>query len=131
MGNFEALVNAYMDAKTNYDTWHLKRQDLTHRRPETPLQFNSLAEADKFKVILDDYEAGIEAMEREETDCVKQMAALGKQILNLLKVKNAWVKAGDYAVGFYCDTWGGMHYELEVRRWSEDLPKLPDHTYYP
>lgn len=129
--NFEALVKAYVSAEADRSIQHSKLEDFIRHNPETPNQFNSLEEANKFQAMLGDWENVREAIKDKEIEYRNQVVALGKQILNLLNVPNTWVKAGDYAVGFYYDTWGGGHYELEIRKWSEDLPKLTDKTYYP
>ena len=126
----ENLVREYMQVEAEYNHWKEKREFLTKRRPEIPITFDSLEEAKRFKVMVDDYEDELKVVKDKMHECLLQQATLGKEILNLLPIRNVWVRAGDYAVGFYYDVWGGGHYELSVKPWNDNLPKLVDHTYY-
>ena len=129
--SLETLVKAYVSAEAEYARWGAKGEFNAKRKPEAPIAFNSLEEAMKFRAMKDDYEAEMEAIRNKRQECLKQQATLGKEILNLLPVANAWIRVGDYAVGFHYDTWGGGHYEIRVEAWSDHLPDLSDHTDYP
>ncbi|MBA7676494.1 hypothetical protein ES703_84736 [subsurface metagenome] len=60
-----------------------------------------------------------------------ELRAFSVAIMDSLPVKGAWVKVGDYAVGKYYSSWGGGHYDLSVKKWSDTLPELYDQTYFP
>lgn len=61
----------------------------------------------------------------------KQLSEVEAEIIQLVPVENTWIKVGNYAVGTYTDSWGGIHTKLEIRDWAEDLPKLHNRLNYP
>jgi hypothetical protein len=135
--NLEVLVKAYVSAEKDYDATRAEYERLSRHSPSIPELCYSLEEAKEYKARLNAHEAEVQTLGRKKTEFSQQIEVLKKQILELLPIKNIWVKAGDYAVGYYYDVWGGGHYDIEIKPWTElakyeadSLPKLTDRIHY-
>lgn len=55
-------------------------------------------------------------------------------IIGMLPFKNTWIKVNildkSYGVGFYHDSYGGLHSKLEIMAWSSEMPELNDQLDY-
>lgn len=106
----------------------LKEDDI--EIPVKPISFNSIGEAEVFKL---QYENKHKEKELFKTGIAKIneiLDRLEKEIIYKLPFRNTWFKVKDKAVGVKTDAWGGYHDVLVICDWHDDLSKLEDSIYY-
>ena len=105
----------------------------SHRKlePVRVYQFNCLDEMIAYQRKKQEWEYRLNILEDRLHNQHNRLQNLEQQIIEMLPVKNAWVKAGNVAVSFYYDTWGGGHYDLDIKAWEENMQPNRDKTEYP
>lgn len=127
--NLECLVKAHIDATA--DRAIVKRDLVNLPPPVCPKAVSSLSELKKYSNLRKKFEAQSDQLDSRVVEIDGQIKALEKDIIALIPVKCVWVRAGDYAVSYYHDCWGGGHYDIEIKKWRDNLPEQKDKTYYP
>ena len=127
--NLETLIAAYQNAEAELKALQESRQNL--KAPERPLRVNSLSELSHYSQLRKQFEDKQKPLQKRVDDIRLSLSGLKRDIIDLIPEKNIWIRVNSWAVSTYWDVWGGGHYEIEIRRWSDSLPKQADRTYYP
>lgn len=125
----EALVARYLELRDQNEALALKARTLTPL--ELPSTAQTLEQLESYREQSDQHNKLIVETREEIKKLTSEVHSVIQAIKYSLPVSGVWVKVGEYAVGKHWDVWGGGHYELDIRQWSDDLPKLKDRNFYP
>lgn len=125
----DELVKEYIDTRDAVQ--HLSEEEKKLCLPYKPTAVEKIGLLDEYENSRRNYEIEKSKVKANRIQLMEDLRRVTVEIARLIEVNEVWVKSGDYAVGVYADACGGMHSEVEVRDWSEDLPELKDRLSYP
>ena len=125
----EQLVVEYVETLSRIK--ELAMQLKQCKEPEKPTGIVSLEKLEQYKAECAQIAAFKLTIQDQSASNNNQLKPLPEMIIKIIGVKGVWVEAGQYAVGFYWDIWGGGHFDLAVAPKTGELPSLLDRTYYP
>ena len=128
-GTLEQLVVEYVETLNRSKELTMQLEQC--KEPKKPTGIVRLEELEQYKAECAQIAVARLSIQDQKALENKRLKTLQEKIINTIGIKGVWVAAGQYAVGFYWDIWGGGHFDLEVRPKTDELPPLTDRTYYP
>lgn len=124
----DELVKEYIDTRDAIQ--RLFEEEKSLHLPYKPVSVDKIEVLDEYEDSRRNYEIEKSKVKANRTQLSEDLKRLRVGIARLIEVTGVWVKSGNFAVGVYQDAWGGMHSEVDIKEWSENLTELKDRLNY-
>ena len=127
---FDYHVEQYALALDQLRDTRIALQQHLNGQPGRPVSA-TLEEASNYASAMRDWKNEKDRLRTVKDENYQQFKKAKIDLLSAMPAPRVWIQSGDRAVGCYGDVWGGWHMVINIRPWSDDLPKLKNRTYYP
>ena len=125
----DELVKEYIDTRDAIQRLFDEEKEL--HLPYKPVAVDNIGLLDEYENSRRNYEIEKSKVKANRAQLEEDLKRVRVGIARLIEVTGVRVKSGAYAVGVYADAGGGgIHSELEIVEWSENMPKLKNRLSY-